>query len=486
MVFTVFKTDIYVINVVAGSIPASSEFYLNILKTGIVVMKNPYASLVQVQKLLDNPKIQLYISQISLPIVTRIIQNTLQNLRLQIKENNKIFTELEVVDLCINNLEIKTQDRLQKVINATGILLHTNLGRSPIHPKIWDRAKIINTSFCNVEYTIKDGARGKRASFISELFAQLLGVEKVLFVNNNAAAVFFLCHVFGNGKDVIISRGELVQIGGGFRIPDILRASGANLVEVGTTNITSIQDYVAGITEDTAMILKVHSSNFKISGFTKSPNLKELRNAIDPQIPIVYDEGSGLLENNTLVDDICISSIMKSGADIVCFSGDKLLGSVQVGIIAGKAQFIDQLATHPLMRMFRVGKTTFSLLESYTIARLNSAEEGQSYYEQVLLTPKEKIKKNARFLIKGLNNPNINIVEESIEIGAGSSPTKTFLSYAIEIKNNNAQNIIKQLRMATPPVVAVIKKDSVLLFPITIFQEDLAYVKKLLYSILKK
>ena len=379
---------------------------------------NSKFNLIQVNTVLEHESIKPYYKILSRPIVADIIRDTLEKLRhdLKNKDNSKSsLSKEEIIKLCEKNIKSKSNSPIKRVINATGTIMHTNLGRSPIDSEIWDEVKDLNIHSNNLEYNLNKEGRGLRGEFLYSLLSKLTGAEDSLVVNNNAAAVFLILKTFASGKEVIVSRGEQVQIGGGFRIPDILREAGANLVEIGTTNIVTIKDYEEAITENTAMILKVHSSNFRIRGFVKHPSLKNIRDAIPKNIPIVYDEGAGIFDES-LSEEEHIKSALKSGVDLVCFSGDKMFSSVQAGIIVGKKEYISKIYKHPLMRAFRCGKTVLSILEKYVIKRLNSTEQFKGYCERLLSIKPEIVKEKALKIIENLENiKGFKVIEETIK-----------------------------------------------------------------------
>ena len=449
---------------------------------------NSKFNLIQVNTVLEHDSIKPYFKILSRPIVADIIRDTLEKLRHDLKnqnDSNSSLSKEEMIKLCEKNIKSKSNLPIKRVINATGTIMHTNLGRSPIDSEIWDEVKSLNIHSNNLEYNLNKEGRGLRGEFLYSLLAKLTGAEDSLVVNNNAAAVFLILKTFASGKDVIVSRGEQVQIGGGFRIPDILREAGANLVEIGTTNIVTIKDYEEAITENTAMILKVHSSNFRIRGFVKYPSLKNIRDAIPKNIPIVYDEGAGILDES-LSEEEHIKSALKSGVDLVCFSGDKMFSSVQAGIIVGKKEYISKIYKHPLMRAFRCGKTVLSILEKYAIKRLNSTEQFKGYCERLLAIKPEIVKEKALKIMENLKNiKGFNIIEETIETGGGAMADIFFPSYAISFKPKDKKQAVKFLHNLEIPIIPKVKKDSILLYVITIDDSDIDYIKESLNKIVQ-
>ncbi|MEI0593262.1 L-seryl-tRNA(Sec) selenium transferase [Brachyspira pilosicoli] len=436
-------------------------------------------NLVQTNVVLEDNSIKPYHKILSRPIVTDIIREILEKLRAELKNNpNAHYSKEDIIKLCEIRLKEKSNLPIKRVINATGTIMHTNLGRSPIDEDIWQEVKDLNIYSNNLEYNINKEGRGLRGEFLYTLLAKLTGAEDALVVNNNAAAVFLILKTFAKEKEVIVSRGEQVQIGGGFRIPDILREAGAKLVEIGTTNIVTINDYKEAITENTAMILKVHASNFKIRGFVKSPSFKKIKDSIPSNIPLVYDEGAGIFDES-MSEEEHIKSALKAGVDLVCFSGDKMFSSVQAGIIVGKKEYIAKIYKHPLMRAFRCGKTVLSILEKNVIKRLNTEGQFKGYCERLLSIREEAVKQKAFRIINDLKG--FDVVEEYVETGGGAMADTFYSSYAISFKPKNIKETIKYLHNLDTPIISKIKKDYVLLYVLTIEERDIEYV----YNVLK-
>ena len=442
-------------------------------------MHNNNFNLIQTNIVLEHESIRPYHKILSRPIVTDIIRETLEKLRAELKNNaNTAYSKEDIIKLCEIKLKEKSNLPIKRVINATGTIMHTNLGRSPIDEDVWQEAKELNICSNNLEYNINKEGRGLRGEFLYTLLAKLTGAEDALVVNNNAAAVFLTLKTLASSKEVIASRGEQVQIGGGFRIPDILREAGAKLVEIGTTNIVTVNDYKEAITENTAMILKVHTSNFKIRGFVKSPSFKKIKDTIPSNIPLVYDEGAGIFDES-MSEEEHIKSAIKAGVDLVCFSGDKMFSSVQAGIIVGKKEYIEKIYKHPLMRAFRCGKTVLSILEKTLIKRLNTSGQFRGYCERLLAIDENIIKQKALKIINDLKG--FDVVQEYIETGGGAMADTFYTSYAISFKPKNIKDTIKYLHNLDIPIIAKVKKDYILMYVITIEERDIDYV----YNILK-
>jgi L-seryl-tRNA(Ser) seleniumtransferase len=375
---------------------------------------------------------------------------------------------------------------IRRVINATGVIIHTNLGRAPLSEAARE-AIVAASGSANLEYSLETGKRGRRGSRVEQLLIELTGAEDAIVVNNCAAAAFFVLTVFAAGGEVVISRGELVEIGGDFRVPDVLQQSGAKLREVGTTNRTKLADYEKAIGKDTRMLLRVHPSNYRIVGFTETPTVAELANlARKNKVLLFEDIGSGALIDLSefgLADEPVVSRSISDGADLVSFSGDKLLGGLQAGIIAGKRELIEKLRKHPLHRALRVDKITLAALE----ATLDSYQRGKAIEEipvlRALAMTSDEVRKRAEQLIKSIgkvSDPTVDILDGKSVIGGGAAPAvhpKTAL-IAISHKHLSAEDIERRLRMSGPPVIARIEDGRVLIDLRTVDPVDEPHIAK--------
>ena len=378
-----------------------------------------------------------------------------------------------VLDEAKQILTSNKQLGLKKVINATGIVLHTNLGRAPLSEAARAALDEVAQGYSNLEFDLNLGQRGKRGSDVESLLCQLTGAEAALVVNNNAAAVMFAIHTMAYSAEVIVSRGELVEIGGSFRIPDIMRQSGAKLVEVGTTNKTRISDYRNAITQDTALLLKAHTSNYRIVGFTEEASRDELSQlSRETNIPTLEDLGSGsLLHVDGLPHEPTAIESIQAGIDVVTFSGDKLLGGPQAGIVAGKATWVGKMKSHPLMRILRLDKLTLAALEATLRAYLDpDAAHTQIPTLHMLSTNREKLKKQAETLMNLMGEHTCSVLGAKVEetsgmVGGGAMPLAELDSYAVTLspQNSSAKSLETKLRNATPPIVARIHEDKVIL-----------------------
>lgn len=356
---------------------------------------------------------------------------------------------------------------LRPVINATGVVIHTNLGRAPLAPAALQRAAAIAAGYSNLEYDLAAGARGSRTVHAESLLTALTGAEAAIVVNNNAAATLLILSGLANGREVVVSRGEAVEIGGGFRVPDIMRQSGATLREVGTTNRTRVNDYTAAVTPATAMFLRVHPSNFRIEGFTVRPALADLvQGGRATGVPVVEDIGSGCLVDD-LAGEPAVQASLAAGVDLVCFSGDKLLGGPQCGIIAGRKALVDRLRTHPLMRALRADKLTFALLEA-TLAEYAAGRAATTIpVQQMLHASVESLASRARVLGERLATAGWQVATTSgaSAVGGGSAPGLELPTVLVSIirAGESAAATEAWLRTLDPPVIARIEHDRVLL-----------------------
>lgn len=447
-------------------------------------MHRQLAQLPSVEEVLEQEKLRLLSNCYSQKMVTPLVREVLAEERKRIKAGAAPPTLSDIINSCTTLIEQEYQSFLKPVINGTGVVLHTNLGRAVLGETLFNDALPALTGFNNLEYNLWEGKRGKRGEFTEKMLAVFSQAESALILNNNAAAVFLILKVLAKGKEVIISRGELVQIGGGFRIPDILRESGAILHEVGTTNQTTIVDYQEAITENTALILKVHQSNFALEGFTRAVDIKELKIlGKKNRLPVAIDLGSGTFlptEQFALDHEPMVQEIVRSSADLVCFSTDKLLGGPQGGIICGKRELVSRIRKDPLYRTFRVGKLTLSLLQSTLLSYLQGrAIENLPLWSMVSM-PLMEIRKRCLSLARGLKKKGIpaNVSEGISLIGGGSLPGKTLPTYLLDIKiEENAAALDKRLRLSNPAVLGRIKEGHLLFDPRTV---EPRYDKKLI------
>lgn len=368
---------------------------------------------------------------------------------------------------------------LKPVINATGVVIHTNLGRSVLSEEVMEHVRQIACGYSNLEYDIAKGKRGKRYTHVQRLLNEITGAEDSLIVNNNAAAVFVCLSALAKGREVIVSRGELVEIGGSFRIPDVMSSSGAILREVGTTNKTHLHDYECSINEKTALLLKVHQSNFRMVGFTKSLSVEELVTlGRKYKIPVMFDLGSGCLidlKSYGIHIEPMVQEIIRAGADIVTFSGDKLLGGPQGGVIIGKAEYIEKIAKNPLMRAVRVDKMTLAAFEATLMCYLDEDKAKDTIPTLNMLLQdigkiKARAKKIALQLKKAIGSSHtdiskIDVIEDSSQSGGGALSEVEFRTYAVSIKplHLSVNTLEERLRHSNPPIIARIKEEALII-----------------------
>jgi L-seryl-tRNA(Ser) seleniumtransferase len=361
-------------------------------------------------------------------------------------------------------VELATRPRLRSVINASGVVIHTNLGRAPLSGAALAAAEEASAGYSNLEYDLDKGERGSRHSLVSDLLKRLTGAEDALVTNNNAAAVLLILSALAQGREAIISRGQLVEIGGGFRIPDVMRQSGVALVEVGTTNRTYAADFEAAITDATALLLRVHASNFLIVGFVHQPTLEELvAVGVKHGRLVVDDLGSGSLLDSSrfgLASEPMVQASVATGVSLTAFSGDKLLGGPQAGIIVGHASAIATLRRHPLMRAIRPDKLTLAALGATLVHYVRGEAEHEVPVWRMISASAEVLEERARALAAKVSG---SAVQTRSAIGGGSLPGQTQPSCAVALQSASPDALAASLRKASTPVVARIEDDRVLL-----------------------
>jgi len=372
----------------------------------------------------------------------------------------------DLAELLQEQIDSARAPHLRRVVNATGVIVHTNLGRAPLAEVALDRIRDIARGYSNLEYDIAAGGRGSRQDHVTTMLGRLTGAEAGLVVNNNAAAVMLALAALAEGRDVLVSRGELIEIGDGFRIPDVLERSGARLREVGTTNRTRVTDYEAAIGPDTAVLLRVHQSNFRIVGFTEQPRLEDLAQvARRHELVLVDDLGSGALVD--VGDEPTARSSLAAGADLVCFSGDKLLGGPQAGIVVGRADLVEKLRRHPLQRALRADKLTLAALEATLTVAIDAPE--QIPVVRMLRESPETVRARATRLAELVDGE----VEETVaRAGGGALPLTELPSFACAVGEELAAN----LRACDPPVIALVRDGRTLLDCRTLADDEIEEV----------
>ena len=368
---------------------------------------------------------------------------------------------------------------LRPVINATGVIVHTNLGRAPLAASAARRVAEIATGYSNLEYDLDEGRRSARDVHAEALLSRLTGAEAAVVVNNNAAAVLIMLSALATGREVIISRGELVEIGGGFRIPDVMLQSGALLREVGTTNKTRVADYAAAIGERSALILRVHPSNFRIEGFTERPELEELVTLGRRfKVPVAEDLGSGnFMDWGAGVDEPVVRSSVDTGADVVCFSGDKLLGGPQAGIIVGRRDILGRIRTHPLMRALRVDKMTYAALEATLLEYARGRAHETVPVASMIALSAAQIEDRARRVAERLRastRVQVELIDGVSTIGGGSAPGSKIPTHllSVSVGTERPDALEARLRHSAPPIIGRIEHDRLLLDLRTVLPEQ--------------
>jgi len=398
--------------------------------------------------------------------------------------DESIFSFESLLPHFMEEIENQMSPKLKRIINATGVVIHTNLGRSPLHESAIEHIARVSRHYSNLEFDLNEGKRGSRYSHVEEILCRLTGAEAALVVNNNAAAVLLVLNTLADGKEVVVSRGQLVEIGGAFRIPDVMTRSGAILREVGTTNRTHLNDYEGAIGEDTALILKVHTSNFRIVGFTSDVELKELADlAHSNHLPIMEDLGSGCLIDLSkygLDWEPTVQEAIKEGADIVTFSGDKLMGGPQAGIILGRREYIEKIKVNPLTRALRIDKLTLAGLESTLLIYLDEARAVREIPTLRMLTySHEELRKRAQKLSRKIrtNIPKgvrIGVRDDVSQVGGGAYPVQLLPTYVVTLKPDHGaiHHLEEKLRGGTPPIIARVSGEEVLLDVRTIGDDE--------------
>ncbi|HEX2240598.1 MAG TPA: L-seryl-tRNA(Sec) selenium transferase [Actinomycetota bacterium] len=427
-------------------------------------------------------------------VATAVARGAIDDARSAIGRGESPPSHEEVLARARELLESEALTSLQPVINATGVLIHTNLGRVPLGSRQLDEVRRIVSGYSNLEYELEAGSRGSRYGHARSRLARLTGAEDALVVNNNAAAVLLVLSALAAGKEVIISRGELIEIGGEFRIPEILAESGARLVEVGTTNRTHLADYERAIHPETGLILKVHPSNYRVVGFTASVEAQALAKlARGRGVCFVHDIGSGLLAAPEDVDWIqgepSVERALAEGADLVTFSGDKLLGGPQAGLIAGRRELIAQVSRHPLLRALRVDKMTLAALEATLDLYLSNDLTAIPVWALATATS-EELEGRAKDLARHLSEQRTEVKAEAIPVrsvaGGGSLPETDLSSWGVALSHatKNAGELARALRTAPQPVVARVEDDRVVIDLRTVFpDQDPALLESLLHAL---
>ncbi|WP_100398803.1 L-seryl-tRNA(Sec) selenium transferase [Bacillus sp. FJAT-44742] len=457
-------------------------------------MEKLFRGLPAVHKLKSDKRFLTLANEKEIPYtkLTEWIQEEIEVIRDGIRNNEYDYEENpRFVDEIFLKVERKAVDfhcyRLKRVINATGTILHTNLGRAKLSEEAIEQVIQTATNYSNLEYNIEEGKRGSRHDIIESILKEITGAEGAMVVNNNAAAVYLILRALAKGKEVIVSRGELVEIGGSFRVSSIMEESEAKLKEVGTTNKTHLSDYECAINEDTSLLMKVHTSNFKTIGFTKSVKATELTDLASQykNVMVYEDLGSGALHdfrNYGIGDEPTVDEVVKSGVDIVSFSGDKLLGGPQAGIIVGKKELINKLKKHQLARVLRVDKMTLAALEA-TIKAYLKGNASQIPAIGDILTPLTNVKDKAEIFMTHINTMESKrwqgeVREETAQIGGGTMPGVEIPTCVVTLTHSrfSSQQIFDLLREGEPTIIARLKNEKVLIDFRTVAMEEIPLI----------
>ncbi len=454
-----------------------------------------------VDKLMADPNLAPLREKYSDETVKRMVRAALDDLRKEVVKGTAgeaDFAPEALARRTTRTLQQRVGNKLTPVINATGVIVHTNLGRSPLSRRVADRIAEAAMSYSNLEYNLERGHRGERNAHLRQIMLELTGAEAVLAVNNNAAAVLLALDSLAKGREVIVSRGELIEIGGSFRIPDIMARSGAILREVGTTNRTHPRDYIQAINENTALILKVHTSNYRIVGFTREVELEELV-AIghEKNIPTMMDLGSGCLVDLSpygLQEEPTVQQILAHGVDVVCFSGDKLLGGPQAGILAGRAELVEKMRTNPLARALRMDKLTLVALEATfeEYVRAEGPARGIPTLDMITRTP-EKLEEAANALAAAIEavigeRAYVGIEPGIGRVGGGALPMGDLPGPRVSIRpwDVSAARLERELRSGQPAMIVLVKEDAVLIDPRTLLHDQPSLIPALVAEALHR
>jgi L-seryl-tRNA(Ser) seleniumtransferase len=430
-----------------------------------------------IEQLLHAARADHLINQYGRPLTLDALRSTLDETRAGFKtkpEAGLPSTE-SILAQAESHLIAWTASTLLPVINATGVILHTNLGRAPLSSATITAMKEAAENYSTLEYDLEKGQRGSRLKHAESILQRLTGAESALVVNNNASAVLLVLSALANRKRVVISRTQLVEIGGGFRVPDVMKQSGAKLVEVGTTNKVRLSDYEEALAEPTALVMRAHRSNFKLVGFTEEPELKEIVEiAHQADVIVVDDLGSGALRDTAkygFAHEPTVQESLAAGVDLVCFSGDKLLGGPQAGIIIGKKNLIDKIKKHPLARAVRADKICLAGITATLLHYLkDQAEREIPIWKMMSLTPEQlKVRVEAWRGALGTGE----VIQSESTVGGGSLPEECISTYVLALNIKSPDKFMKKLRESHPPIIARVENDTILFDPRTILDDEM-------------
>ena len=456
-------------------------------------MNSQFRQLPSVDRVLSHDRIKQLEETYPHTLLVDLVRQQLENARLSIVAGNPCPSLDEIVEAVSAQISSLEKPSLRPVINASGVILHTNLGRAPLSQEAIDAMSTASTGYCNLEYDLDSGRRGSRHVHIEKLLCQLTGAEAALVVNNNASAVLLGLTALAKRREVIVSRSQAIEIGGSFRIPDVMRQSGAKLIEVGTTNCTYAIDYEQAITPRTAALMRVHSSNFRLMGFTSEVTLEELITVGERNdVPVFDDLGSGCFLDTTafgLDPEPMVQQSVAAGSALTFFSGDKLVGGPQAGIIVGRKQFVDKLKKHPLARAVRIDKIRLAGLVATLIHYLKGEAVTMIPVWRMISTPLEEIDRRANKWVEALNGL-ADVLDGETMIGGGSLPGGTLPSSLVAISGSGkrkgpsvAQALSRKLRHQEIPVIGRINDDILLLDPRSVLPEEDDIMLQALHSL---
>lgn len=426
------------------------------------------------------------------PLTVEIIRSVVKKIKADIGKKSEEITYDTLRKKIIKEIDSVSLKKINRVINGTGILVHTNLGRAPLSKSLFENIKENITGYGNLEFDVASGKRGKRGELAEKYLSLLSQAEAGAIVNNNAASLFLILNTLANRRKVVISRGELIQIGGGFRIPDIIKKSGARLLEIGTTNITELKDYEAAIEQNPALILKVHRSNFAVEGFTGEVDIKALvKLGKEYNVPVVNDLGSGVFINTLEFiksKEPTVPASVRSGADLTCFSGDKLLGGLQAGLIVGSKELVAKIKRNPVYRAMRVDKVVFSAMEVLLRYYLDDDWKENIKLWRLAAVDEAKLYKRGQDILKKISAGDKIALEASQgQMGGGSLPEVFLPSTGLVFCSKlSPQKIAALFRTSIPPVIGRIKDDRFMIDLKAIDKDDLDLLIKIIKNIIPK
>jgi L-seryl-tRNA(Ser) seleniumtransferase len=447
------------------------------------------SNLPSIDQLLKNDQVQTLVLSFGRPLTLTAIRSVLENSRQEALEKGlDVPEQAEIIQLVHGLLDAWLSPTLYPVINATGVILHTNLGRAPLSQETRSAISEISAGYSNLEFNLQNGKRGKRSVHVSKLLSLLTGAEGGFVVNNNAGAVLLILSALAKGKNVLISRTQLVEIGGGFRIPDVMRQSGAKLVEIGTTNRVHLYDYEEPLkNDDISLVLVAHHSNFKLIGFHSEPTLDEIVSlAHQYAVPVVHDVGSGAFLDTAdygLAHEPTVQDSLNVGCDLVSFSGDKLMGGPQAGIIIGKEELLNPIRIHPLARAVRPDKLTLAGVSGTILHYIKNEATKKIPIWQMISRSLDSIEKSAndwhQFLGAG------EVIKGCSTVGGGSLPTEEMPSFLLALSPKKPDAFMKKLRECSPPIISRVEDNKVLLDPRTVLPEQEASLLRNLLKVLE-